>query len=58
MICYSLTAVPALIKLLHGNRHGNPKLCYEFKDYWCKLTSGELEESRINQTPNKIQGRN
>ncbi|KAK7071170.1 hypothetical protein SK128_009015 [Halocaridina rubra] len=44
-------AIPALIKLLHGNRQSKSKLAREFSDYWRKLTGGELDESQINATP-------
>ncbi|XP_066944977.1 chromatin assembly factor 1 subunit A-like [Macrobrachium rosenbergii] len=44
-------AVPALIKLLHGNRHGKGKLCREFVDYWRKFTHGDLDADSINHTP-------
>ncbi|XP_064083456.1 chromatin assembly factor 1 subunit A-B-like [Macrobrachium nipponense] len=44
-------AIPALIKLLHGNRHGKGKLCREFVDYWRKFTHGDLDADSINHTP-------
>ncbi|XP_037791159.1 LOW QUALITY PROTEIN: chromatin assembly factor 1 subunit A-B-like [Penaeus monodon] len=44
-------AVPALIKLLHGNRNGKVFLSREFSDFWRKLQAGELDEEQLEGIP-------
>lgn len=46
-----ITAVPALIKLLHGNRNGKVFLSREFSDFWRKLQAGELDEEQLEGIP-------
>lgn len=44
-------AVPALIKLVHGNRNGKAFLSREFSDFWRKLQAGELDEEQLEGIP-------
>ncbi|XP_042886312.1 chromatin assembly factor 1 subunit A-B-like [Penaeus japonicus] len=44
-------AVPALIKLVHGNRNGKVFLSREFSDFWRRLQAGELDEEHLQGVP-------
>lgn len=43
--------MPALIKLVHGNRNGKAFLSREFSDFWRKLQAGELDEEQLEGIP-------